>query len=252
MRLLKLVGALSGLPAIVVFSFAAILWAAPGHPAGLSWWQLALCGPAVGALLGWAIIALTRGVTQHVQLLSLLLGAMAILAGASAMLDLSPLLAGAAAGVVVMNRAVLPHRILLAAHSLEMPLVIALLVLVGASWSGLSLAWPVVVVLVAIRLPAALLAGSVIQRVANRHQVGLQVPWLGLGLLPQGEIALVLLVALARWISPASGLFEAAVIALIINQVAGRTWLERRLFPAPSSSGAKQPSEPRAPNGGSG
>jgi len=246
MRLLRLVGALSGLPAIVVFGLAEAVWAAPSVASELSWWQLAFCGPALGLVLGYAILALTRGETGHIQLLTVLLGGMAILAGASGVLGLSPLLAGAAAGVVIINRSVLPHRILAAAHSLEMPLVIALLVLVGASWSGLHLASSALVVLVAVRLLALAGAGLLLGRVAAAHGVQLGLPSIGLGLLPQGELALGLLVALTRWIPPSSGLFAAVVVALVVNQVAGRWWLARRLFPVASGPGPRTPGSPQA------
>lgn len=229
-RLLKLVVAFAGLPAVAVFGIASA-WASPmsGVIHGLAPWELLLYLAGIGIVVGYLSLVLVRGVREAVEIVTLLLGTMAALAGASALLGVSALPAAACSGAVLINRATFPHRILRVAHSIERPLVIALLVLVGASWSGVAFSWRIFVVMVVGRALGAVLAGRLLAGSARRHGVAVVAPWIGLGLLPQGELALGLLVALVGTSTGVEGALEAVVAAMVVHQVAGRWWIGRHL-----------------------
>jgi hypothetical protein len=230
-RLLKLVMAFAGLPAVIVFAFATGL-ASPLAGAGggeVPSWQLVVVTAAVGALVGYALVVLERGVREHIRLLTLAAGSMCLVAGAAAVLGLSALPAAACAGAVLVNRSVFPNRMLRVAHSLERPMLVALLVLVGASWKGASFSIPVFVLLTVARTTAAVIAGEVLQRSARRRRVAPRTVGLGFGLLPQGELALGLLVAIVSFFPNTAGVLEAVVAAIVVNNLVGGWWMRRRL-----------------------
>jgi hypothetical protein len=233
-RLLKLVMAFAGLPAAILFAVAAALASplAGAGGGGIPAWQLVIVTAAVGALVGYALVVLVRGVKEHIRLLTLASGSMCLVAGATAVLGLSALPAAACAGAVLVNRSVFPNRVLRVAHSLERPMLIALLVLVGASWKGASFSLIIFVLLTAVRTIAAWAAGEVLQRFARRRRVVSRTPGLGLGLLPQGELALGLLVAIVSFFPNTAGILEAVVAAIVVNNLVGGWWLRRRLAPA--------------------
>jgi len=230
LRLLKLVTAFAGLPAVVVFGVASV-WASPlsSVTGGLSPLQLLLYLGGIGIVVGYLSLVLVRGVREPIEILTLLIGTMAGLAGATALLGLSGLPAAACSGAVLINRAAFPHRILRVAHSIERPLVIALLVLVGASWSGVDFSWQVFVVMLVGRSLGAVIGGRVLAAEARRHGARVVAPWLGLGMLPQGELALGLLVALVGLTAGTEGVLEAVVAAMVVHQLAGRLWMARHL-----------------------
>jgi hypothetical protein len=227
-RLLKLVMAFCGIPSVAVFAVAAAgaspLTSSTTNP--LPSWELILVLTAVGTLVGYALVVLVRGVTDHMQLLTLTVGAMCVVAGLTAVVGLSALPAAACAGLLVVNRSVFPHRVLRVVHSLERPMVVALLVVVGASWLGGAFSWQVFGVLTVVRAAACLGAGWFV--IVCSRQPGVERD-LGLGLVPQGELAFGLLVAVVSFFPAADGFLEAAVAAVICNNLAGGLWLRRRL-----------------------
>jgi hypothetical protein len=229
-RLLKLVGAFAGLPAVAVFGVASV-WASPVSEVayGLSQWQLLLYLVGIGIVVGYLSLVLVRGVREPVEIVTLLIGTMVGLAGATALLGVSALPAATCSGAILINRAEFPHRILRVAHSLERPLVIALLVLVGAAWSGVAFSWQIFAIIVVGRVLGALIGGRVLAARAGRHGVPVKLPGLGLGLLPQGELALGLLVALVGFSMGSEGVLEAVVAAMVIHQLVGRWWMGRHL-----------------------
>jgi hypothetical protein len=235
-RLLKLIMAFAGLPAVSVFAFAAALAsplvAAPGSSTPA--WQLLVIIVAVGLLIGYALVVLVRGVQEHIQLLTLAGGAMCLVAGASAVLGLSALPSAACAGAVVVNRSVFPHRMLRVAHSLERPMLVALL----ASWASASFSWEAFVLLTVVRIAAAWLAGRILQIVARKRDAGVWNAGLGFGLLPQGELALGLLVAMVSFFPETGGVLEAVVVAIICNNLIAVAWMRRTLVTASSEVNA--------------
>ena len=230
-RLLKLVMAFTGLPAVAFFAVAAALASplAEASGAAVPAWQLVLITAAVGSLVGYALVVLVRGVQDHFQLLTLAGGSMCLVAGATAVLGLSALPAAACAGAVLVNRCVFPNRMLRVAHSLERPMLVALLVLVGASWTGAAFSLDVFVLLTVVRTAAAWIAGELLQTVARRRRAAARTTGLGLGLLPQGELALGLLVAIVSIFPDTDGVLEAVVAAIIVNNLVGGWWMRQRL-----------------------
>ena len=230
--LLKLVMAFAGIPAVLVFALAAAM-ASPlaVHRGGnVPAWHLVFVTAAVGVVVGYSLVVLVRGVREHIQLLTLALGTVCLIAGASSVLGLSALPAAAFAGAVLVNRAVFPHRMLRVAHSLERPMLVALLVLVGASWGGASFSLPVFLLLTCVRLAAAGAAGVFLGWAISGRMGARLRPALGLGLLPQGELALGLTVAIVSFFPSQQGVLEAVLAALVVNNLVGGWWMRRRLF----------------------
>jgi hypothetical protein len=234
-RLLKLVMAFSGLPAVGLFAVASALASPVVLPMGGAFpvWQLVVVTAAVGFLVGYVLVALVRGVQEHIQLLTLTGGAICLVAGATAVLGLGALPAAACTGAVVVNRSVFPNRMLRVAHSLERPMLVALLVLVGASWTGAAFSGATFVLLTVVRGAAACLAGELLSRVARHRRTDIRSKGLGFGLLPQGELTLGLLVATVVFFPETNGVLEAVVAAIIVNNIAGRWWMRRQLAATP-------------------
>jgi hypothetical protein len=240
-QLLRLVMAFAGMPALIVFAFAAAL-ASPlteAQHAAVPTWQLVTITAAVGLLIGYALIVLTRGVTEHMRLLTLAAGTMCLVAGSSAVLGVSALPAAACAGAVLVNRSVFPNRMLRVAHSLDRPILIALLVLVGASWRGASFSFATFGLLTFVRMIAALIVGEVVMKSASGRRYTPRLSGFGFGLLPLGELALGLLVAIISFFPDTAGVLEAVVAAIIVNNLIGGWWIRRRLDP-PTGSEAER------------
>ena len=187
---------------------------------------------AVGSLVGYGLVVLIRGVREHIQLLTLAAGSMCLVAGATSVLGLSALPAAACAGAVLVNRSIFPHRMLRVAHAWERPMLVALLVLVGASWDGAAFALPVFVLLTVVRALGAWAGGEFLGRVVSRFSGWPRLNRLGWGLLPQGELAMGLLVAILSFFPNTNGFLEAVVAALVVNNLVGGYWMRRRVFGA--------------------
>jgi hypothetical protein len=235
LRLVKVMLAFSGAPAVCTLLVAAALASplAAGGAAAVPALHLVLLTVGVGVLVGYAVVVLVRGVGRRIEILTLLTGGMCLVAGGAAVLGLNPLPAAACAGAILVNRTVFPHRVLRAAHSLERPMLVALLVLVGASWSAAAFSVPVFAVMTVVRTAAAGCAGAVLGRAAQRRGLAPRVRSLGLGLLPQGELALGLLVAVLSFARTPAGVLEAVVAAMVVNNLLGGWWMRRRLFAEP-------------------
>jgi hypothetical protein len=236
LRLLKLVMAWSGLPAVVLLAVATTLWSPISHLAGgpVPAWYGVLVVLGAGLVAGYALLVFLQGARTPITILTVAIGVAAVLAGATAMLGASALPAAAVAGFVVINRLVMPHRVLKVVHSLEGPMLVALLVLVGASWSGIAFSWKVLALMVGVRGCAAILAGQTLARVAGLKGSHVETPFIGMGLLPQGELALGVLVALIGTLGAEKGVLEAVVMGMIVNQVLGQWWMRHHLFEAPT------------------
>ncbi len=229
LRLIKLVVAYSGMPAVVAFAVAASQ-GSPLAAAGVPWWQLLVFMVGLGVLVGYLSLVLTRGVTDNIGILTMLTGTMAGLAGASALLGWAGLPAAAASGAVLVNRTTFHHRLLRVAHGFERPMLVVLLVLVGASWQGVAFSWPVFALLAIGRPVGAMAGGVVLARVAALKGIAPTVPALGLGLLPQGELALGLTVALVGFMAGTDGVLEAVVATIALHQLISQAWYRRVLL----------------------
>jgi hypothetical protein len=237
-RMLKLVMAFAGIPAVAVFAVATALASpiAAEHGGGLAAHELVIFTTAIGIVVGYAVVVLIRGISDHMKLLTLAAGSMCFAAGATAVLGLNPLPAAAIAGAVVVNRCVFPHRMLRVAHSLERPILVALLVLVGASWSTAAFSAEVFAVMTVVRMAAALAAGAGLTRIARNRGEVLLTGRVGWGLVPQGELALGLMVAVVSFFPATEGVLEAVVAAVLISNLAGGWWMRRRLFAPPDEA----------------
>ncbi len=231
-RMLKLVMAFAGIPAVLVFAVATALASplAAENGGGLAAHELFFLTVAIGTLVGYAMVVLIRGVGDHMQLLTLVVGSMCFAAGVTAVLGLNALPAAAIAGAVVVNRCVFPHRMLRVAHSLERPILVALLVLVGASWSTAAFSLEVFAVMTLVRAAAAVAAGAGLTRIARARGEVLLTGGVGWGLLPMGELSLGLTVAIVSFFPATEGVLEAVVAAVLANNIAGGWWMRRRLF----------------------
>ncbi len=237
-RMLKLVMAFAGIPAVLVFAVATALASplAGEFGGGLAVSELVVFTAAIGTVVGYAVVVLIRGVAEHMQLLTLAVGGMCVATGATAVLGLNPLPAAAIAGAVVVNRCVFPHRMLRVAHSLERPILVALLVLVGASWSTAAFSVEVFALMTVIRITAALAAGAGLNRAIRARGEKLHTGGMGWGLVPQGELALGLTVAVASFFPATEGVLEAVVAAVLVSNIAGGWWMRRRLFAPPGEA----------------
>ncbi len=231
-RLLRLVMSFSSLPAIVTFGLA-VLILGPPPPLGAGATgrlQAVAVTVGLGILLGYAAIVLLRGEREGTNILTVLAGIMAMLAGAAALVGSDPLLLATLAGTVVMGRCAFPHRILQAAHGLETPMLVALLVLVGAAWQWSGMSWSALAVVTVVRAGGALVAGALLARVAARHGVRLHSPRIGLGLLPQGPVAVGVLAGFLSHRPLPPGVLSAVLLGLVVNELAGHVWSRRTLM----------------------
>jgi len=237
-RFLRLLSAFSGIPAIVAFGLASVLFSPVSSLAGghLPWVTVLVEIGGVGLLAGYALLAMARGQAEPLANITILIGITALIAGATSIMGISPLPAAALAGAIVINRCIFPHRLLKAAHLFERPLLIALMVLVGAAVKALSFSWWVFVILALLRSLSLIGSGWVLSEMLQRRGLSPRTPGLGIGLFPQGALSLGLLLALMSVAHPPPGFLEAAAAAMILNQVVGEFWLRRRLFVPRSTS----------------
>lgn len=237
LRLVRMVAAFSGIPAILGVAVASVIASpmAAGNGGAIPAWELAiglLCG---GAILGYTQLALVRGLTDPVHLLTVLIGVAAVLAGIGGVMGLSALPAAAVAGTVVINRCVFPHRLLRVAHAFERPLMVAMLVLVGASIDGVAFSWRVFALLTVVRLGVLVVAGGALAWRAGRAGTPVTTRLVGLGLASQEAVALGLAVAVSVLAGPGNGLLEATVTAMIANQLITQWWLRGSLLASAST-----------------
>ena len=224
-RLLRVVMAFSGIPAVALLAGGTVLLAPDGVPR-----LPGLAGAlALGLACGFALDRLGAGERHDIRLMILLLGAVALAGGGAVAAGHSPVLPAAIAGAVVINRSPSHHRLLRAAHGLESPLYVALLVLIGASWSPHRLDLAALAALTVARAAGWLAAGTALGRVAASNGVVVATRFAGLGWLPQGPLAMGLLLAASGLLPGSAGLLEAGVLAIILNHVAGHAWASRTL-----------------------
>jgi len=237
MRLIRLVTALASTPALIVYGVGMTLMVPAGGPLGRA--AESVVGAGLAVVLGYATIILLRREHEEIHVLALLLGIVALLAGAATMIRTEPMLTAAIAGAIISNRGHLAHRALRAAHAIETPMLTAILVLLGAWWLPRVPSLAVCAVLVGIRGAAMVAGGGAMAAVARGHGVRLRTRLLGMGLLPQGPLALALLVggAVAGGVDAAfaGGIFT----ALVINHAIGGAWMHGVLFRRATRSGGR-------------
>ncbi|MFL5319948.1 MAG: sodium:proton exchanger [Myxococcaceae bacterium] len=197
---------------------------------------IAACG--VGVICGAVTAFLIHRLREGPELMAILLGMVAITAGAAAYVRLSTLLAGVFAGAtltLIGGRAV--QVAAQAITRLERPVYLALLFLIGAHVKlGLTLTWVVLVLFVALRFVGKVLGG----RAAQRRVSGVfpEVRELGYALIAQGGASMCIAMEYFLLVPrPSSQLvLDVAVLAAVLNEVlAARTF--PRSFAAPLRPG---------------
>lgn len=230
MRLLLVVSSLSSAPAVVLFGVGSttFMWSGEGFAPLAS----LTIGTGVAVILGYATILLLHGENEEIHVLALLVGVMALTAGAAALTGTEPMLMAAVSGAIIANRSRFPHRILRAAHAIETPMLTAILLLLGAWWRPSVPFLAATLLLVVVRGAAVLAGGRVLEWVAARHRVVIGVRLPGTGLMPQGPLALAFLVSSIQMGHGTASLAGGVFAALILNHLAGSIWTRRVLFGA--------------------
>jgi len=243
MRLVKLVAALSSVPALLTWGVGITLVSEPHFQMAVLPGQAATLILAAGlaVILGYATMVLLRGETESVHILALLVGVMALIAGAAELTGAEPMLMAALTGALIANRSPNPHRILRAAHGLEVPMLTAILLLVGAWWHPGGFSLLALGVLVLVRAALLLAAGGVLASEARRRTAPVLVRWLGLGLAPHGPLALAFLVAATRDGSLPASVAVGVFASLVVNHVVGARWHRNVLFPRRSGTAEGHP-----------
>jgi Kef-type K+ transport system membrane component KefB len=179
--------------AIVAFSF--LIAMVHGPPAGaaraptLTEWIV--IDIAVGAV-GGVLFHLFVGEERHPDRLFIaLVGAVILVSGAAAYLQLSPLLSALAFGAILANTSLRRREIQSALQRVDRPLSFVMLMLAGAWWSPSERDWILPVVLFLTVRALGKIAGSRLASRANGRLSILGPDW-GRGLLGQGSLALVI------------------------------------------------------------
>lgn len=208
-RTASLVADLDDVVPILLSGMAGVL-AASGGPAGE--WRPVLAAPAIGLVIGTAGWLLFERAESAAERGALLLGSLALLGGAPAYLDASPLVAGFVAGLFWTLTPGRADRIVSEdLRKIQHPLVVLLLVTAGAmcapSLAALWLIGPYTL----FRLAGKFAGGWVAARVSGPHAA---IPSdLGIHLIPPGVIGVAFALAFAQILPPGAG-------ALVVTTVA--------------------------------
>ncbi len=228
MRLLLLVASLSSAPAVLLFGVGSTVITSSGETFGPA--ASLTIGMGVAVIFGYATILLLHGEREEIHVLALLVGVMALTAGAAVLTGAEPMLMAAITGAVIANRSRFPHRILRAAHAIETPMLTAILLLLGAWWRPCLPSLAGLLLLVLVRDAAVLGGGRVLEGLAGRRHVVVEARLMGTGLLPQGPLALAFLMASVQMGHGTPALAGGVFAALVFNHLAGGFWTRRVLF----------------------
>ncbi len=227
-ELLRVVASLDAFVALLALAAVSIYlrpdasvtnWSLPG-----SAWLLLMAG--LGALMGVVTFFLLRAAKNETERAALLIGAIALSAGAAGYLDLSSPVVCALAGAVLAN---LPHpedagfaRIL---KDVERPLYLVLLVIVGATWQAWDYrGWALAGAFVLGRIPGKYVAARIAARTdATLPPARLLAPML----MPQGPVAVVVMAAAgalhgADAPAPIGWAIHAAIVGTIASEIVAR------------------------------
>ena len=196
-----------------------------GELPALAWTALAI---SVGILCGIIFVWLTRGRTEIEELVLFLMGIAAFAAGAALQLQLSPLFVSVIMGAVVANLVPDPRRVLRVMARWEKPAYVILLILAGA-----LVRFPTPWIIPLALVYAACRGGAKVAGATTMVRLGtLPFPtprYLGLGLIPQGGIALAMaLSALLTFYGLEIGgvdmsqvLFSVVVLGVALSELVG-------------------------------
>lgn len=193
---------------------------------------------AVGAV-GGILFHLFVGEERHPDRLFIaLVGAIILVSGASAYLQLSPMLSTLAFGVILANTTLRRREIQGALQRVERPLYFVMLMLAGAWWSPSERdwLWPVVIFLVA--RAAVKVGGARLAARANGKLAELGPDW-GRGLLGQGGLALVIGLNYLQFpdLETPNIVFSAVVASVLLTDFFSARFVEAaRRHPAPAQA----------------
>ncbi|HEX8434232.1 sodium:proton exchanger [Archangium sp.] len=197
----------------------ALAFGATGDPLeGLGLVALALL---LGAACGGLLAFLMHGLTDHGELMAVLMGGVALVSGAAAYLRVSALLAGVACGAslaLVGGRAV--EQAARGLGRFERPSYLLLVFLVGAHVQARDvMAWALLPAYLGLRFLGKVLGGALAQRIAG-STLALP-PRLGYALIAQGGLALCLVVEYLMLVpGPMSQrVFDVVVAGAVFNEL---------------------------------
>ena len=192
-----------------------------------SLWELGggvLLGIALGLPAAWLTGRLKPGRPTQAEALALML----LIAGLSAYLNVSALLAAMVAGFVVVN--VSPHhtRSFAEIEQIEWPFLVFFFVLAGASLdlANLDAALVPIAAYVVLRIVGRFIGGYLGVRTLSRNVAGLE-PRIGLGLLPQAGVAMgMALLAAERFPEHGALIVTTVVTSTILFELFGPIWVK--------------------------
>ena len=210
-RLLQNISNIDAVYGVLAFGLVCCFAVPHASLPGIAWVGITVL---LGLVVGLLTVSLTARRLRDDQTRLVVLGIVAFSGGISLTLGLSPLLVNLIAGAIIANLA--RHRALAAIRNEllrgERAVYIVFLLLLGAGW---KLGSPYMAVLAPVYL-ASRAAGKILGGlVASRALLPQSLPRLGLGLLPQGGMALAI-VANLQLVSP-SALSDAAISVVIIG-----------------------------------
>lgn len=223
---------LDDLVGLGVLALALVLGAAASPTEGLGLLCLALL---LGMLCGGLILLLTYGLKEPAELITVVLGGVALVGGAAAYLRISALMAGVACGAtlaLVGGRVV--EQVARALGRVERPMYLVLMFLVGCQID----AWDMVVSVllpayVALRFLGKVLGGKLAQRLAG-NMLELP-PRLGFALIAQGGTALCLVVEYLQLVPGvlSQRIFNVVAVGAVVNELLAGPAFRRVLEPPP-------------------
>jgi hypothetical protein len=209
----------------------ALIFAAAANPLeGLGLVALALL---LGMACGGLIALLTHGLSEHGEMMAVMLGGVALVSGAAAYLRVSVLLAGVACGATLAlagGRAV--EQVARMLGRFERPAYLLLVFLVGAHIHARdTLAWALLPAYLALRFLGKIMGGMLAERIAGKT-LDLP-PRLGYALIAQGGLALCM-VAEYHMLVPgvlSQRLFDVVVAGALANEVLAHRAFRQVLTP---------------------
>jgi len=211
-------------------------------------------GLGVGVVCGIVFIWLTRSRPPAEELVLFLIGACAFASGVALQWGLSPLFVSATMGAVVANLGRFTDRVQVVMTRWEKPVYVTFLLLAGVlleipTW----LVFPMALGYVLLRVLAKLASASVLTRLAR---FDFEAPRdVGLGLVPQGGIAVAMAVSAllmysdlqVRGLDAEALLFAVVVIGVALSELSGPL-LASRVLRRSGELGPKPQPEPQAPD----
>ncbi len=221
-RLLEQISSMDAVPGVLMLGVATALWRAAGPVSLLEGILFFLLSIVVGVLLACVFKVLASERLSDGELLLLTLAMVVFSGGIALYLTLSPIFVNFVLGVVLANIHWSNFRIFKVLAIPEKPIYFMFLILSGAILDLDHLVvFQVALILLLVRLAAKVLANHVLVRTLYPRR---KVPWsLGLGIIPQGGIAIAIAIDFHRSFGAGyAGLIASMIIvAIVANDLIG-------------------------------